>query len=115
MTSGRRLHQILQQRNLKASWCLKLGLVHPASARSCSIRPHGEAGSVDAAVIAQGIAVIRGAMAEYEPRCVSNADQTGLLHRMLPRRAYQSPGERLQAARGAKGMVAKDRMTLYPT
>lgn len=81
--------------------------------RMSSTLLHGEAGSVDDAAIAEGMATIRSIVSEYDRECVFNVDETGLFHRMLPRRSYLAPGEDRKTTRGVKGMSAKERMTQY--
>jgi hypothetical protein len=74
---------------------------------------HGEAGSVDAAAIAEGLASLRELMAGYDPDHIYNVDETGLFYRLLPRRTYTSLLESKKSVRGTKGMKAKDRLSIY--
>lgn len=74
---------------------------------------HGEAGSVDDAAIAARMAEIREVCKEYEPACIFNEDETGLLYRLLPKISYLAVGENRKTVRGVKDMGAKNRVTAY--
>ena len=75
---------------------------------------HGEAESVDDQAIASGMAAVRKECEEYEIDFIFNVDETGLFYRVLPRRTYLAPGEKLKkSVKGVKGMTAKERVTAY--
>lgn len=78
-----------------------------------TVGQHREAGSSDAASVAQGMADVRAAIAEYEPSCVFSVGETGIFYRILPRPTYLASGEKRKTTRGVKGMAAEDRFTLY--
>lgn len=76
-------------------------------------RLHGEAGGVDDAAIAKDMAVIRELLEKYDPDDIYNKGETVLCYRLLPKQAYLAPGKDHKTARGVKGMVAKERITVY--
>lgn len=76
-------------------------------------RLHGEAGSVDHAAIAKGMAEIREVLEKYDPNDIYNKGETVLCYRLLPKQTYLAPGKDRKTARGVKGMTAKDRITVY--
>ena len=70
---------------------------------------HGQAGDVNAAAIADGMAHLKDTMKNYEMECIYNVDGTGL----VPRKTYITAMEERRSVRGTKGMASKDCITAY--
>ena len=73
---------------------------------------HGEAGSVQADLVADDIAKLKVEINKYDVENVYNMDETGLFYKLLPNRSYVKPEHRKDAL-GIKLMKAKDRVTLF--
>ncbi len=73
---------------------------------------HGEAGSVEADLVADNIAKLKVEINKYDVENVYNMDETGLFYKLLPNCSYVKPEHR-KDAREIKLMKAKDRVTLF--
>lgn len=81
-----------------------------------NIRLDGEAGGVDMEAVKPKMEALRAQLALYDPDCIINMDETGLLFRCLPKRTVAFEQEAAgKQARGGKRMTAKDRVTLVIT
>lgn len=78
-----------------------------------SLYIYGEAGSVDAAVVAGLTAQICKRLTEYTPECIYNINNTGLFYKLMLWRTYVLSTKNHRYCRRAKNLGLKDRIAPY--